>query len=411
MKEVVLDKIDSCRLCKHKVSLPVIDLGELALTGMFGVEGSKISKCSLSLTRCLNEDCGLLQLMEVYDLSLLYGDYYGYASSLNSSMVKHLESKATEIKNKLQLIDGDIVIDIGSNDGTTLSFFSDGVRKIGVDVVGKKYIDNYEAIGATLVDDFFPSPMVSEALNGGKARLISSYSCFYDLPNPLEFAAGISSHLASDGIWVLEQSYLGSMLESNSFDTICHEHIEYYRLCDIGNICRSARLKIIDVSVNDINGGSFSVQVAHECSKYIPSAKVSDMLSRESSIDWGKEIESFSERVLGIKSDLVAMLDSLAAAGNSIYGLGASTKGNVLLQFFGLDNEYIKAIGEVNADKFGCETPGTCIPIMCENLLLAKNPDYLLVLPWHFKQHFMTNPKYKGRKLIFPLPYPIIKEN
>ena len=408
MKDALIGKIDSCRICGHGVSSSVIDLGALALTGFFEIDGSKVSKGNMSLTRCLSERCGLLQLQEIYDPGVLYGDHYGYASSLNSSMAAHLASKAESAQRKLDLVDGDIVIDVGSNDGTSLSYFPKSVKKIGVDVVGEKYVGKYEAINATCINDFFPSPELGTLLAGKKARLISSYSCFYDLADPVAFASAVASHLARDGLWILEQSYLGSLINSNSFDTICHEHIEYYRLCDIEHICRLVGLKIIDVSFNDINGGSFSVQVARDDSDYSPSDRVSEVLSHESTIDWVEEIQKFSERILSVKTDLLATLDYLIKRGNKIFGLGASTKGNVLLQYFGLSAEYIEAIGEVNIDKVGRETPGSCIPIIDEKLLLMRKPDYVLILPWHFKQHFVENPKYKGLNLIFPLPYPQI---
>ncbi|CAN0535269.1 unnamed protein product, partial [Scytosiphon promiscuus] len=174
--------------CNGNVSSPVVDLGELALTGMFGGVEEAIPKCSLSLTRCTNEACGLLQLLEEYDLDCLYGDGYGYASSLNASMVAHLERKAEENKEKVSLSSGDTVIDIGSNDATSLAFFPREVRRIGVDAVGKKYRQNYERIGAELIEGFYPSDEVDDAPNGSKAKLISSCSCFYDLPEPLVFA-------------------------------------------------------------------------------------------------------------------------------------------------------------------------------------------------------------------------------
>ncbi len=404
MHEGVYGRISECRVCGGPLGEIVLDLGKQALTGMFLKDGKDVPVCPMSLSACADPGCGLVQLNEVYDLTLLYGAHYGYASRLNASMVSHLKGKAQALQAKVPLSAGDVVIDIGSNDATTLGFFGADICKIGVDATGAKFQKEYNIINAELIPHFFPTAALEDRLAGVKAKIISSYSCFYDLPDPAEFAAGVARVLAPDGLWCLEQSYLPAMLATNSFDTVCHEHLEYYRLIDIANICRRAGLKVVDIAFNDVNGGSFSVDVAHAASPYQPTQAVAEVCELELRTDWSREFARFRERIDQRKYEFRALMRRLHAEGRRVAALGASTKGNVLLQYFGLCADDIEAIGEVNVEKFGCETPGTGIPIIPENELLALNPDYIIILPWHFRKFFEKSSALQGRNLIFPLP-------
>jgi hypothetical protein len=396
--------IRNCRVCNGKLGEDVLNLNAQALTGIFVENGKDVATCEISLSMCENKSCGLVQINQVYDLDLLYGDHYGYASGLNSSMVAHLKLKADLLQAKIDLKDGDIVIDIGSNDATSLSFYPKTSHRIGVDATGSKFSDNYKKIGAQLMPEFFPSKMLDKHLAGKKAKIISSYSCFYDLPDPVYFAKGIAESLDQEGIWCLEQSYLPAMLETNSFDTVCHEHVEYYRLIDIKNICDAADLKILDVNFNDINGGSFTLDVAHKTSGLTVSPRVQEIIEKEEATDWTEEFRAFRERINSCREELLSTLKDLKEQGKRVVGIGASTKGNVLLQYYNITPDLMDVIGEVNSDKFGCQTPGTGIPIVSEDELLKEDPDYLLVLPWHFREFLLDSPKFKGRKLLFPLP-------
>ena len=400
MSDIEINK--HCRVCSSSQLRTVIDLGSQALTGAFIEDGESVNKYNMSLSMC--EECGLTQINEVYDLDLLYGDGYGYESALNSSMVSHLKFKAEELKNLITLNPNDIVIDIGSNDATTLSFFDDNIVKIGVDFTGKKFEENYKKVNAILVPDFFPSPRLDSILKGRKASIISSYSCFYDLPDPVFFAKEVSKILKDNGVWCLEQSYMPSMLKTNSFDTICHEHIEYYRLTDIQNICNASNLEIKDIKFNDINGGSFSVIVGHNNNLISQKEVVIEILDEENLKDWNHEFVEFNKRIASIKEDTIIKLQQLKNAGKRVAGIGASTKGNVLLQYYGLDSNLIECIGEVNQNKYGCTTPGTGIPIVSEDEVLKSKPDYLFILPWHFKDFFLNSSKFKGFSVILPLP-------
>ena len=399
----------NCRICGNDNLVLVMDIGEQALTGMFPkTRDESVLSGPVELVRCAGDDfCGLVQLRQSYDVGLMYGDNYGYRSGLNQSMVDHLTNKVQDILAKDILRDGDLVVDIGSNDGTSLGVYPPGKYSLlGIDPSGEKFMDHYPS-GVKLVPDFFSGEIVNDAAQGKKAKVITSFSMFYDLEDPIAFAREIEESLDDDGIWVCEQSYLPAMLMTNSFDTICHEHLEFYSLRQIDWIAEKAGLKVIDVKFNDINGGSFSITAAKVDSAIQPDlAQLEKIRADELALGLnGSQIyEEFKQRVEEAKTSLMIFLNEARTNKKTVYGLGASTKGNVLLQYFNIDESLVKKIGEVNEDKFGKFTPGSLIPMISESELLALNPDYLLVLPWHFRPFFENLSSLKGRTLVYPLP-------
>ena len=234
---------------------------------------------------------------------------------------------------------------------------------------------------------------------------------FYDLESPVSFAQQIESVLADDGVWHFEQSYMPSMLRTNSYDTICHEHLEYYSLAAVKLILEKANLKIVDVVMNSVNGGSFAVTATKLSNKSIKpnQAVINWLLEQEDlmGLNTPRPYRDFEERVFRHRDDLVRLIRALNADGKKVLGYGASTKGNVLLQFCGFTDKDIVAIAEVNPEKYGCVTPGTHIPIISEEEAKAMKPDYFLVLPWHFKDGIVRREKdylSQGGKMIFPFP-------
>ena len=402
-------KISKCRICDNTNLVPVVDLGSQALTGIFPkTKGQSLTSGPLRLVKCHEIDskvCGLLQLEHSYDSSEMYGDNYGYRSGLNASMVDHLKSKVQKICATTQFEDADLVIDIGCNDGTTLGFYPKNLQLVGIDPTINKFLQ-FIPKNIDVIPEFFSSKLVKDRYSK-KAKIITSFSMFYDLEDPIAFAKDISESLDENGKWIFEQSYMPTMLESLAYDTICHEHLEFYGLHQIEWLINKAGLKIVDVELNDINGGSFSVTAMHQLSNiYPPNNNVSNLLKNEVSIglDGLDPYLDFQSRIEGTKQSLVKFIDIAKKQGKTIMGIGASTKGNVLLQYCNLGPDSIPFIGDVNPDKFGHVTPGTFIPIVDEVEVLNRNPDYLLILPWHFKNFFLNNPLYKGKTLVFPLP-------
>lgn len=402
--------VSECRMCGNKELVIVVDLGIQYLTGVFPtkIEESTLTKGPLRLVKCHGEDgCGLLQLDHSYDLEEMYGENYGYRSGLNANMVKHLKGKIDRICRTVELKKDDLVVDIGSNDGTSLGFYPDFVTAVGVDPSGGKFREFYKP-HIQLIEDFFDQSLVERLLPAKKAKVITSFSMLYDLEDPLKFVRDISNLLdEEEGIWVSEQSYLPTMIEKIAFDTICHEHLEYYSLKQLNWLAEKAGMKIVAVDLNDVNGGSISVVMAKSASRYaVDESSIRELMDRELTLGIEK-LETYQKFASEIEKACTTLRDFVEQAkreGKTVYGLGASTKGNVLLQYCRFTDADFPSIGDVNPDKFGALTPGTWIKIESERKLLDKNPDYLVVLPWHFRSFFLNNPNFKGQTLVFPLP-------
>lgn len=401
-------EISKCRICGSSNLVNVLSLGHQYLTGVFPKSlDEEVTKGPLDLVWC--SDSGLLQLKQSYSLAEMYGDNYGYRSGLNSSMVKHLEHKIKSLERLVSLNDTDLVIDIGSNDATSLKAYSGKHRKVGIDPTGIKFKEYYND-DITLISDFFNAQVFKSKFPNDKAKIITSLAMFYDLESPIDFVKDIEQCLADDGIWHFEQSYMPSMLRTNSYDTICHEHLEFYSFKVIKEILDSCGLKAIDVQMNAINGGSFAVTACKSHAAFIPNMPVINWLLKqeeEMGLDTPKPYRDFEERVFRHRKNLTDLIYALVADGKKVFGYGASTKGNVLLQFCGLTSKHIPCIAEVNEDKFGSFTPGSHIPIISEAEVKAMKPDYLFVLPWHFKSGILEREKEylaQGGKFIFPLP-------
>lgn len=396
----------ACRICRNKNLVPVLELGDQALTGVFPkTRDTRITVGPLTLVKCVGEEvCGLLQLAHSYDLEEMYGDNYGYRSGLNPSMVAHLRSKVDRIKRYDVIGPGDIIVDIGSNDATTLRQYElDDCVLLGIDPTGAKFREFYTA-NINLIPEFFSAQAFRAAYPGRGAKVVTSFSMFYDMEDPMAFMQEVHDILEDGGIWVCEQSYMPLMLSTNSYDTACHEHLEYYAFAQITWMAERVGLRIVDVELNAVNGGSFSF-VAQKGGGMPASPAVAKLVESEAgqNLDELDTYKAFAERVERSRVELIDFLDEAKAAGRKVVALGASTKGNVLLQYCGIDQSQISAVGEVNPDKFGAFTPGTLLPIVDERELLGK-ADHYVVLPWHFRDFFESEPRYDGLDLVYPLP-------
>jgi len=387
----------------------VLDLGVQALTGVFPRAGEPSPPAGpLQLTKCVATDgCGLVQLKHSFDGAEMYGLNYGYRSGLNPSMAGHLEGIVKDLYRRLTIRPDDVALDIGSNDGTLLSFHDRSVTRVGIDPTASKFREMY-AEGDLVVADFFSAASFRQVV-GSQARLITSIAMIYDLERPRQFVEDIREVLAPDGLWCFEQSYLPSMLRTNAYDTVCHEHLEYYGAQQIQWLLERSGLKIVDVEKNLANGGSLRVIAAHIDSAYEPSVSVERLLNAEQREEAGslRSLAEFAARVASHRDALNSLLAATIQSGRSIFGYGASTKGNVILQYCGIGPETIPFIAEVNDDKFGRVTPGTGIAIISEAEARERRPDVFLVLPWHFREFICKKERLflsQGGQLMFPLP-------
>ncbi len=403
--------IERCRMCGNDGLASVLDLGEQALTGVFPRDASEsVTRGPLQLLKCHGDGaCGLVQLRHSYDSGEMYGANYGYRSSLNRSMVQHLGAKVAALLQRFPPVKGDLVLDIGSNDGTLLSFYPQELRLVGMDPTAAKFRDFYQP-RIEVIADFFSAPAFAARFGDAKAKIVTSIAMFYDLEDPAGFVEQIARVLHDEGVWHFEQSYLPTMLERNAYDTVCHEHLEYYGLRQIEWMLSRSGLRLLDVELNDINGGSFAVTVGKDGSSHTSNAAAIERVraaEKLADLDILAPYQAFEKRVFEHRTQLLTLLDRIAGEGATVFGYGASTKGNVILQFCGLTAARIPCVAEVNPGKFGCVTPGTHIPIVSEAEAHARCPDYLLVLPWHFRGNLIEREAEflaRGGRMIFPLP-------
>jgi len=404
-----MSKIKFCRSCRSRKLDHLFSLGRQYYTGIFPRRKELIVPSgNLELIKC--KKCHLVQLSENFNLKKMYGINYGYRTGLNSSMVNHIKKKIQTIKNKINLNNNDLIIDIGSNDGTLLKCFDHNkYNLVGIDPTIRKF-SKYYPKQIKKVANFFSKKNLVKVIKKKKAKLITSIAMFYDLPDPTKFAKEIYSLLDDKGVWHLEQSYSGYMLANLSYDTICHEHLEYYSLQSIKYIFDKANLKIIDIKFNKINGGSFAISVAKKNSPLSSNKKkILELIKQEKikKINSTQTYKNFYKVISNEKIKLINLLEKLNKNKKMVMGYGASTKGNVILQFCNINSKLIKYICEVNKDKDNCYTPGSKIKIITENLAKKIKPDYYLVLPWHFKKFIIKKEKKlinNGTKFIFPLP-------
>lgn len=405
----------TCRVCGSEALTRVINLGEQHLQGSFikpGKEDPPRRKIPTSLVRCDpvrdEKACGLLQMEYTVPPEVLYSSYW-YRSGTNQTMRDHLRGIAEEAA-ALVGKDDARVLDIGCNDGTLLGFYPESFVRFGID-------PSDVAAGITgdieVVQDLFPSNELTERAEGRPFDAITSIAMFYDLEDPTAFTADIKEHLAPDGVWIFEMSYMPLMLEMHSYDTICHEHLEYYSLATVEFILRRAGMKVVNAYCNAINGGSIRCVATHVDNfkhrdpEYSNNIKLLRQKEFDMELDTDKPYKHFQDRINVHREDLNALLWKLKKEGKKIHIYGASTKGNTILQWCGIDSLLIDVAAERNPEKYGALTLGTNIPIVSEAESRSMKPDYYLVLPWHFRDEFLrreADTMRQGVGLIFPLP-------
>jgi hypothetical protein len=403
-----MSTIQTCRICKNSNLDDVIDLGEQIITSRFPVYGDySTPKTNITLSLC--NDCGLVQLKETTSPEEMYEYEYGYRSGISNTMKLHLADYQKEIISLVNLKDGDVVVDIGSNDSTMLQLYSSNLRRIGVDPTGKQFKYYYGDV--ELLPNYFTYENFTNEFGDIKCKMVSSISMFYDLPDPVQFAKDIHDVLEDDGIWTCEQSYLLTMLKRNSIDTICHEHLEYYALHQVKEIADRSGFKIFDVKFNECNGGSFRIYFAKKtCDLYVENTElINNILQDEINLDI-KNKETYTNFIKNCDIEVNYLKDFINTVnknGQKVYVYGASTKGNCLLQYANLGENDMKYAVERNTQKIGKMT-NTGIEIISEEKMRENPPEYLLVLPWHFRDEIIVREKSfleNGGQLIFPFPH------
>ncbi len=409
-------KISSCRICGNPRLVEVLDLGRQALTGRFPRPGeSDPTAGPLRLELCHGDDpaghCGLLQLSHSYALEEMYGESYGYRSSISPAMVRHLGRLADKAVQIARPKPGDSVLDIGCNDGTLLEHYNGlGLRRFGVDPSIGKLVSAFPADIGALVD-FFSALAVRATFGDRRYKIITSIAMFYDLDRPMGFMREVHDLLDRDGVWITEQAHMATMLRNMAFDSVCHEHLAYYNLHQIKWMADRCGFRLLDVELNNVNGASFNVVLTRSDStvECVDPAAIDRLLQEERQAGFATltPYRLFSDRIGLFRKRVRNFFQEARDAGETVLGYGASTKGNVVLQYCGITAEDMPAIAEKYPPKFGRETPGTRIPIVSEEQAHALHPDYLFVLPWHLRDEIIEREKRyldAGGALVFPLP-------
>ncbi len=339
---------------------------------------------------------------------------YWYRSGINKSMTLALQDIANGVARVVELSKGDLVVDVGCNDGTLLrSYKAPGLRLVGFEPA-VNLVPLAEVGSTKIINDYFNLQAYRTHFPDTKAKVINSVAMFYDLEDPNAFVHDVAECLGENGVWVIQMSYLPSMLAQNAFDNICHEHLEYYSMTSLRHLLARHGFEIFDVELNDVNGGSFRVYVRHLGSRSVANPPLSNahlaevekletdmrLGGKEAYVEFGSRVKSLCER-------LHSFVKEEHERGKRTYVYGASTKGNTLLQFCGLDHTLIEAAAERNPDKWGKRTVGTMIPIISEDQARAEKPDYFLILPWHFLNEFLEREEAfhsAGGRFIVPLP-------
>ena len=413
----------TCRLCGSSDMQEVFSLGEQYINDF--VPPEKIGtggKAPLELVLC--ERCSLLQLRHTAPQELLYSRYYWYRSGVTDTMRVALRDITEEVEAMVPLNTGDVVLDIGANDGTLLaSYTKEGILRIGCEPANN-LVDLLRESCEYVMHDFWDyEEYMKLASEWGveKAKVITAIGMFYDLEDPNEFVSDIKKCLDNKGIWIIQMAYLPLMLKMNAFDNCCHEHIEYYSLLSLENLLQRHHMEVFYVELNDINGGSFRVYVKHSNNKPLKSTaaaknRILTLRKQEKAmhLDTMKPYREFEKRVLALRELCYNFIKKAVSKGKTISIYGASTKGNTLLQYYKLNNTLIKNAAERNPSKWGLKTIGTNIPIVSEVEVRNLKPNYLLILPWHFLDEFQKREKEflnSGGKFIVPLPdFKIIEE-
>lgn len=372
------------------------------------------------LTLVMDEKIGAPRLTKTVDPDKMYGKYW-YHSGTNASMTRQLKDIATEISDRINHKKGDLWLDIACNDGTMFRFIPDDFIKLGIDPVEDSFLDMSSGLADSVVQDYFSYDSFQKTGHGTKkCKVITTIAMFYDLDDPTDFIKDVHKILEDDGVWVIQISYTPLMAKQIAFDNICHEHVYYHSLSSIKKLLEPFGFKIVDCSLNDTNGGSCRIYLqkskAREESfatkplRDVCSFRIESLLAYEKEhfdISDEKVWEKFALDIEALKKETVDFIRQERSKGKIIYGYGASTKGNTLLQYYGLTPDDITAIAERSPEKYGKFVVGTNIPIVPEKQMRLAKPDYLLVLPWHFIKEFLSREEEfleSGGKFIVPCP-------
>ena len=408
--------IHFCRLCTGVRLDDIWDLGEQAVAD-FPFAQSVITRpvlmVPLRLVRCVN--CGLVQLAYTVDREAMYENYY-YRSGVSKTMREALEGVVYGAMARVELRKWDAVLDIGCNDGELLNNYSNHLTRIGIDpsnitaAMGRGPIIN-AGVPPILVHNYFSYGAVSQVWREN-VKIITSVAMFYDVDRPLDFMADVADVLHPSGVWVNQLNYVPSIMENNAFDFISHEHLTYWDMTLMGDWLAKVGLEIFDVELLPLNGGTARFYIQHKGVRPV-TKQVSQMREIEKDLRGDGMWRQFRQRIDLNGEILRNMIEEAKRAGKVVAVLGASTRGNSLLQYYGLGVEQLPYASDRDPAKWGRKMVRTDIPIISEEEARARKPDYFLVLPYSYIDEIAVREKEylsNGGKLIVPLPWARVVE-
>jgi hypothetical protein len=413
----ILKNLESCRICNSPELTEVIKIKDQYLSPTFVKtnEGNPLANIKVPQTLVLCENCTLLQLKETVNPDLLYKQYF-YRSAVSDTMRKDLASVVQDVMSRVTLQDEDYVLDIGANDCTMISFFPENLNRCGIEPAENISWSKVDK-SIKIVNNYFNNESVKKASCNNKIKIFTSCAMFYDLDDPNSFVKTVKDNLHMEGVFCIQLSYLPAMLRNMNFYDICNEHLEYYSLNTLQTLMNRHNLEVYDAEENDVNGGSIRVMITHTASSKRHTDRFQRLKQTEKEMNLNKKetYTSFYEKILDMKNKIRNIFDEATNSGNLILGLGASTKGNMLLQMFDIGKEILPFISERNPDKVGLRTLGTDIELISEQAARDLNPSHMLVLPWYFKEEIVEREREfleTGGALLIPMPYPhIIDKN
>jgi len=410
---MTVKKRETCRVCGAKKLIPILSLGSQFVTNFVEDPNGDYPKGPLDLVLCNLKDggCGLLQLKHTVERDIMYRKYW-YKSGISTTMVKALADISAAVEKTIPLKVGDIVVDIGANDGTLLrQYRTPGLVRVGFEPsnLWKLAVEG----NTKIIHNYFNYASFSKEFGEQKAKAVTSIAMFYDLEDPNTFVEDVKKCLDMNGVWVIQMNYLGLMIENNTFDNISHEHLEYYSLLSLENLLKRHNMEVFDVELNDVNGGSFRIYVRHQGAALKGFAGAEERLKKQREYEMKNGFDDsilysrFANRIETNKKALVSFLQQQVKEGKKIFIYGASTRGLVVLLHFGIDNKLISGAADMNPDKWGKYIVGTGIQIMSIEKYRKQKPDYLLVLPYHFLDEIREQEKEflkNGGRMIVAIP-------
>jgi len=402
--------IEKCQICGSKSLKTVLFLGYVPPVNTMRKIGrlpSQETFFPLGLQRCFV--CGLVQNITEVAPETLFPPEYPYLSGTTRILRENFADLYRESKKMLDLKPDDLIVDIGSNDGTLLSNFKNGGHRVlGIEPSRAAIVANNAGIETIM--EFFNRKIVKTIKEKyDKAKIITATNVFAHIPDIHSVVEGINDLLSSDGVFISESHYLADLIATLQYDTIYHEHLRYYSLSSLVKLMKMHDLEVFYVKRIPTHGGSIRVYAARKGQKKIDSL-VRDLLISEEKIINEKALEKFSQDVLHSKTDLISLLGDIKKKDAKIYGIGAPSRASTLINYTGIDEKLVNCVLEVpGSNKIGKYMPGTMIPVLEESRLYQDQPEYALLFSWHIASELIPKLKEKGYQGKFIVPLAKVK--